>query len=42
MDRDTMRRELGRISDDPAWIDLMLANMSEQRPLYPGAKIPAA
>ncbi len=42
MDRDTMRRELGKISDDPAWIDLMLANMSAQRPLYPGAKMPAA
>ncbi len=42
MDRDTMRRELGKISDDPAWIDLMLANMSAQHPLYPGAKMPAA
>lgn len=42
MDRETMRRELGKISDDPAWIDMMLANMSERRPLYPGAKMPAA
>lgn len=41
MDRATMRRELGKISDDSAWIDLMLANMSERPPLYPGAKMPA-
>mgnify|MGYP001335240117 CR=1 FL=1 len=42
MDHDTMRRELGKISDDPAWIDEMLANMSVERPLYPGAKMPSA
>lgn len=40
MDRETMRRELAKISDDPAWIGEMLANMPADRPLYPAAKMP--
>lgn len=42
MDKATMRRELEKVSSDRAWIEEMLANMPEEEPLYPGAKMPGA
>lgn len=40
MNREAMQSELAKVSDDPAWIGEMLANMPADRPLYPGAKMP--
>jgi catechol 2,3-dioxygenase-like lactoylglutathione lyase family enzyme len=40
MDKPTMRSELEKISTDPEWIELMLANMLDAEPRYPGAKMP--